>query len=78
MKRLAAFFLIASIASWVFADGIHMRHTVTLKPGWNAFYLPVTPPDAADAQNGGVGHHPQQHHAGHLHLLDVVGGAGDE
>ena len=49
MKRLAAFFLIASIASWVFADGIHMRHTVTLKPGWNAFYLPVTPPDAADA-----------------------------
>ena len=49
MKRLAAFSLIASIASWVFADGIHMRHTVTLKPGWNAFYLPVTPADAADA-----------------------------
>lgn len=48
MKRLAAFFLIASVASWMFADGIHMRHTVTLKPGWNAFYLPVTPPDAAD------------------------------
>jgi len=34
--------------------------------------------DAAHAQNGRVGHHPQQDDADELHLLDVVGGAGDE
>ena len=33
---------------------------------------------AANAQNGRIGHHTQQHHADELHLLDVVGGAGDE
>ena len=32
----------------------------------------------ADAQNGRIGHHAQQHDADELHLLDVVGGAGDE
>ena len=32
----------------------------------------------ADAQNGRIGHHAQQHDADKLHLLDVVGGAGDE
>ena len=33
---------------------------------------------AADTQNGRIGHHPQQDDADELHLLDVVGGAGDE
>ena len=33
---------------------------------------------AANAQNGRIGHHAQQHDADELHLLDVVGGAGDE
>ena len=32
----------------------------------------------ADAQNGRIGHHAQQDDADELHLLDVVGGAGDE
>ena len=34
--------------------------------------------DAADAQNGRVGHHAQQDDADKLHLLDIVGGTGDE
>ncbi len=34
--------------------------------------------DAANAQNGRIGHHAQQHDADELHLLDIVGGAGDE
>ena len=34
--------------------------------------------DAADAQNGRVSHHPQQDDADKLHLLDVIGGTGDE
>lgn len=29
-------------ASVVFATGVQMKHTVTLKPGWNAFYLPIS------------------------------------
>ena len=33
---------------------------------------------AADAQNGGVGHHAQQDDTGKLHLLDIIGGAGDQ
>ena len=33
---------------------------------------------AANAQNGRVGHHAQQDDADELHLLDIVGGAGDE
>ena len=32
----------------------------------------------ADAQDGRIGHHAQQDDADELHLLDVVGGAGDE
>ena len=32
----------------------------------------------ANAQNGRVGHHAQQDDADELHLLDIVGGAGDE
>ena len=31
----------------------------------------------ADAQNGRIGHHAQQDDADELHLLDIVGGAGD-
>ena len=34
--------------------------------------------DAADAQNGRVGYHTQQNHTGKLHLLDIVGGAGNQ
>ena len=33
---------------------------------------------AANAQNGRVGHHAQQDDTDELHLLDIVGGAGDE
>ena len=33
---------------------------------------------AADAQHRSVGHHAQQDDTGKLHLLDIVGGAGDE
>lgn len=33
-------------AAW--ATGVQMKHTVTLKAGWNAFYLPVTPAGTAD------------------------------
>ena len=32
----------------------------------------------ADAQDGRIGHHAQQDDADELHLLDVIGGAGDE
>ena len=35
MKRLAAFFLIASVASWIFADGIHI---VELLPGEQLYF----------------------------------------
>ena len=34
--------------------------------------------DAANAKDGGIRHHAQQNYAGHLDLLYIVGGAGDE
>lgn len=48
MKRLVLLFAATLTAGVAFATGVKMRHTVTLQPGWNAFFLPVTPDKTAD------------------------------
>lgn len=49
MKRLLVAFAFAAAAVSTFATGVRMKHTVILQPGWNAFFLPITLDEPADA-----------------------------
>ena len=42
MRKLLFAFAATLTVGGAFATGVHMKHTVTLKPGWNAFYLPIS------------------------------------
>ncbi|MGN0832286.1 MAG: hypothetical protein ACI4RD_01390 [Kiritimatiellia bacterium] len=48
MKKHAAALFLVLAAGLASATGVRMRHTVTLQPGWNAFYLPITLDATAD------------------------------
>lgn len=42
MKKLILALAATLAVGGAFATGVQMKHTVTLKPGWNAFYLPIS------------------------------------
>ena len=48
MKQLAAMLSLLLVAGLASATGVRMKHTVTLQPGWNAFFLPITLDESAD------------------------------
>lgn len=42
MRKLLFAFAATLTVGGALATGVNMKHTVTLKPGWNAFYLPIS------------------------------------
>ena len=48
MKRCGLFVSSCLFCAAALATGVRMKHTVTLQPGWNAFFLPVTMAEPAE------------------------------